>query len=302
MELSRPGGDRRLAGRVRRPDAAAGHLPAGRRARQPGRRTRCSRAGSSAATGCCMFCENSVEAYLAKFGIAKAGLACVPLNPMLAPGRGRLPARRSPSRASRSSTPSCGPSRPASFAARADHARRDDRDRRRAGRGQRARSPSFVAGASTDRARRRDPRRRRLADHLHLGHHRDAQGRDGHPQLQLPGRLLVRAHADAQRAPRVRSAAVHVPAADLPHRRPDLHALPAFLSGGTLVMGRGYDPARSPQTLDEERITALWGGSPAMLTDLADELEARPRRSTSSALRHADLRLDRGGARARRPR
>ena len=32
-----------------------------------------------------MFCENSVEAYLAKFGIAKAGLTCVPLNPMLAP-------------------------------------------------------------------------------------------------------------------------------------------------------------------------------------------------------------------------
>src|SRR5919206_435023 len=32
-----------------------------------------------------MFCENSVEAYLTKFGIAKAGLTCVPINPMLAP-------------------------------------------------------------------------------------------------------------------------------------------------------------------------------------------------------------------------
>ena len=32
-----------------------------------------------------MFCENSVEAYLFKFGVAKAGLTVVPVNPMLAP-------------------------------------------------------------------------------------------------------------------------------------------------------------------------------------------------------------------------
>src|ERR1700728_562793 len=32
-----------------------------------------------------LFCENSVEAYLAKLGIAKAGLVAAPLNPMMAP-------------------------------------------------------------------------------------------------------------------------------------------------------------------------------------------------------------------------
>ena len=32
-----------------------------------------------------LFCENSVEAYLAKIGIAKAGMVAVPLNPALAP-------------------------------------------------------------------------------------------------------------------------------------------------------------------------------------------------------------------------
>src|SRR6516225_8596606 len=32
-----------------------------------------------------MFCESSVEAYLAKIGIAKAGLVAAPLNPMMAP-------------------------------------------------------------------------------------------------------------------------------------------------------------------------------------------------------------------------
>ena len=32
-----------------------------------------------------LFCENSVEAYLAKIGVAKAGLVAAPLNPMMAP-------------------------------------------------------------------------------------------------------------------------------------------------------------------------------------------------------------------------
>ena len=31
-----------------------------------------------------LLCENSVEAYLTKIGIAKAGLVCVPVNPSLA--------------------------------------------------------------------------------------------------------------------------------------------------------------------------------------------------------------------------
>ena len=31
-----------------------------------------------------LFCENSVEAYLTKIGIAKAGLVAAPLNPMMA--------------------------------------------------------------------------------------------------------------------------------------------------------------------------------------------------------------------------
>ena len=32
-----------------------------------------------------LFCENSVEAYVTKIGIAKAGLVAAPLNPMMAP-------------------------------------------------------------------------------------------------------------------------------------------------------------------------------------------------------------------------
>ena len=67
-----------------------------------------------------MFCENSVEAYLAKFGIAKAGLICVPLNPMLAPDVvGYLLDLTEPRLLDRRRA-SCGPSWPASFEARRD--------------------------------------------------------------------------------------------------------------------------------------------------------------------------------------
>ncbi len=41
--------------------------------------------GMSAGDRVLLFCENSVEAYLAKIAIAKAGLVAVPLNPSLAP-------------------------------------------------------------------------------------------------------------------------------------------------------------------------------------------------------------------------
>ena len=131
-----------------------------------------------------MFCENSVEAYLTKFGIAKAGLTCVPLNPMLAPDVvGYLLDLTEP----RFSIVDAElwPKLAGVFAARGIDPRRDDRDRRPARRGL-ALVRELRRRRVHGRARRRDPRRRRLADHLHVGHDRDAQGRDGHAQLQLP--------------------------------------------------------------------------------------------------------------------
>ncbi|WP_218834947.1 class I adenylate-forming enzyme family protein [Rhodococcus sp. ACS1] len=42
-------------------------------------------AGLHAGDRVLFFCENSVEAYIAKFGVAKAGLVCAPVNPRIAP-------------------------------------------------------------------------------------------------------------------------------------------------------------------------------------------------------------------------
>lgn len=48
----------------------------------------------------------------------------------------------------------------------------------------------------------------------------------------------------------------------------------AFLSGGTLVIGRGPDPAAIAAAVETHRVTALWGGSPQLVTALANQLEA----------------------------
>ncbi len=47
-----------------------------------------------------------------------------------------------------------------------------------------------------------------------------------------------------------------------------------FLSGGTLVIGRGVDPAQMAACIETHRVTALWGGSPQLVTALTHHLDA----------------------------
>jgi acyl-coenzyme A synthetase/AMP-(fatty) acid ligase len=49
-----------------------------------------------------------------------------------------------------------------------------------------------------------------------------------------------------------------------------------FLSGGTLILGRKPDPGRIAEMIAGERVTALWSGSPAMVTALDAVLTRRP--------------------------
>jgi acyl-CoA synthetase (AMP-forming)/AMP-acid ligase II len=49
-----------------------------------------------------------------------------------------------------------------------------------------------------------------------------------------------------------------------------------FLSGGTLVLGRRPDAEGLAEALDEERLTAIWAGSPAMVGALNTVLTSRP--------------------------
>jgi acyl-CoA synthetase (AMP-forming)/AMP-acid ligase II len=54
------------------------------------------------------------------------------------------------------------------------------------------------------------------------------------------------------------------------------YVLAAFLSGGSVVLGRKPVPAAIARSVTEDRVTALWGGSPQFLAELAREVEAHP--------------------------
>jgi acyl-CoA synthetase (AMP-forming)/AMP-acid ligase II len=66
------------------------------------------------------------------------------------------------------------------------------------------------------------------------------------------------------------------------HIADQIFSLPAWLCGGTLIIGRKHDPAQIARAISDERATALWSGSPAMLEELANELEAAPQLDASS--------------------
>jgi acyl-CoA synthetase (AMP-forming)/AMP-acid ligase II len=60
------------------------------------------------------------------------------------------------------------------------------------------------------------------------------------------------------------------------HIADQIFSLPAWLCGGTLIVGRKHDAAGIARAVADEDATALWSGSPAMLEELAKELEAAP--------------------------
>jgi acyl-CoA synthetase (AMP-forming)/AMP-acid ligase II len=55
-----------------------------------------------------------------------------------------------------------------------------------------------------------------------------------------------------------------------------------FLSGGTLVLGRKPDPVRIAEMIDQEKITALWSGAPAMVAAVDAALTAHPELDATS--------------------
>jgi acyl-CoA synthetase (AMP-forming)/AMP-acid ligase II len=62
------------------------------------------------------------------------------------------------------------------------------------------------------------------------------------------------------------------------------YVLSAFLSGGSVVLGRKPTGPDMATTVTREGITTLWGGSPQLLADLARSVEADPDRYDLSSL------------------
>ncbi|OZC41643.1 AMP-dependent synthetase [Rhodococcus sp. WWJCD1] len=61
-----------------------------------------------------------------------------------------------------------------------------------------------------------------------------------------------------------------------------LFNISVLLNGGTLVIGRKPDPVATARAIDRESVTCLWGGSPAMLGAVAEALDAEPNLNASN--------------------
>ncbi|MCD2186668.1 AMP-binding protein [Actinomycetospora soli] len=219
-----------------------------------------------------LFCENSVEAYLAKVGIAKAGLVAMPLNPNLAPdvvehliahaepGFAIVDAETWPRAAQAFGNAGLAPGVTIGI-----------------GGGPVEGSQDFTAFVDA-------------AD-------------DTEPDVEIHGddiweMLFTSGTTAMPKGVMISHAASHYAALNfalsltrgsglenevrvgtyLPmiyHVGELIFALSAFVAGGTLVLGRRPVPADVAAAVSEERITALWAGSPQFVTALTTEFAGR---------------------------
>ena len=222
-----------------------------------------------------MFCDNSVEAFVTKIGIAKAGMVCAPINAMVAPDVvAHLIERFQPGLAIVDAE--LWPK----FAAAGRGA---DVTIEIGGTAVEGSTPfdAFVAEGGTSEpdveiggddiwelictsGTTAMPKAVMLShNYTHLSAYNFAltltRGLPIEDELRLVGLLPLVFHVADQ-----------------------IFAFPAFVTGGTLIMGRQPDPVATAQAIAAERASALWAGSPAMLGALAQALRAQPELDVTS--------------------
>ncbi|QEC48118.1 AMP-binding protein [Baekduia soli] len=220
-----------------------------------------------------MFCENSVEAYIFKIGVAKAGLTVVPINPMLAPDVISYLLGR------------CEPA----FAIVDDVLW----PKAKGGFGEQGIAPQvtiaiegglidgsvgfadFVEGHATT-----EPAVEVHADDVWEIIY--TSGTTAMPKGAMVTHAYSYLGAYSLALTLTRGLKIECDlklCSFLPlifHIADQIFSFPAFLSGGTLVMGRGVDATKIAKAVTQEQATCLWGGSPAMLTDFVAALDREP--------------------------
>jgi acyl-CoA synthetase (AMP-forming)/AMP-acid ligase II len=218
-----------------------------------------------------LFCENSIEGYLAKLGAAKAGMVAMPLNPNLAPDvvehligmaepKGAIVDAecfgRVESAFARTGLPVLatiaigGGVVPGSVAFSEFVEGADTTEPEVEIHGDDIWQLLFTSGTTA------------MPKGVMLSHHASHYGAMGFALSLTRG---VRLECDL------------VLATFLPiiyHVGDTPFTYSVFLSGGTLVIGRGVDPAQISACIETHRVTALWGGSPQLVTALAGVFDA----------------------------
>lgn len=220
-----------------------------------------------------LVCENSVEAYVTKLGIAKAGMVCVPVNPLLAPDvlthmielveprlaivDAELWPRAEEAFAAAGLRPAVtieigGPPVGGSVPFDAFAAEGTPDEPAVEIHGDDIWQILFTSGTTA------------LPKGVMLSHGYSYHGASGFA-LTLTRGLAVECDL---RVCTFLPIIYHV--GDQPF------SFSAFLSGGTFIIGRRPDPEATVAALSTLRATAIWAGSPAMLGSLADVLDADP--------------------------
>jgi acyl-CoA synthetase (AMP-forming)/AMP-acid ligase II len=226
-----------------------------------------------------LFCENSVEAYLAKLGVAKAGLVCVPVNPTLAPDV---------------VTHLIEKVEPAFAVVDAELWPRAQEPFRAGGLQPGITIPiggEAVADSVTFAEFVRDQPTTEPEVEIHGDDIWQILFTSG--TTALPKGAMIShnsSHFAAYSFALTLTRGLRLEcdlklATFLPiiyHVADQIFTFPAFLSGGTLVIGRRPDPAAVAEAISREAVTALWAGSPAMANALAgvlcdDQLSYDPR-------------------------
>jgi acyl-CoA synthetase (AMP-forming)/AMP-acid ligase II len=218
-----------------------------------------------------LYCENSVEAYVTKIGIAKAGLVCVPVNPALAEDViGHV----------------IDKVRPAFAVVDAELWPRADKAFRNAGLSPGITIPiggdpvngsaSFAAFVNGQSAA--EPEVEIHADDI--WQILFTSGTTALPKGAMISHQCSYFAAYSFALTLTRGVQLECDlklAAFLPiiyHVADQVFTFPAFLAGGTLVIGRRPAPQPMAEAITREAVTALWAGSPAMASALARTLDA----------------------------